>query len=110
MGQYAQRQAFLAQQQDMNAQAKQKEPMFDDAAFESAFDAAATEMLEAEKAVEAPAVAQAEQQPATSSLEEGKDWLLPPENDPTLAYMKEHAFSRCPVPLWVVFANKWLLR
>ncbi|KAL1634970.1 hypothetical protein SLS56_002054 [Neofusicoccum ribis] len=83
-------------QQDMNAQqAKQTDPVFDDAAFDSAFDAAAAEVLEAERAAEAevPAMAQADQRPAMSKWEEELGIMLPPETDETLAYMKEHAFG-----------------
>lgn len=95
-GQFAHQQPFMAQQ-DMNAQARQKDPVFDDAAFANAFDAAAAEMLQAE--VEAQAEAQATQQeapqrPAISKWEEEIETLLPPEDDSVLAFMKEHAFSR----------------
>lgn len=94
-GQFAHQQPFMAQQ-DMNAQqAKQTDPVFDDAAFDSAFDAAAAEILEAERAAEAevPAMAQTDQRPAMSKWEEELGIMLPPETDETLAYMKEHAFG-----------------
>ncbi|GME23107.1 hypothetical protein GTA08_BOTSDO05152 [Neofusicoccum parvum] len=94
-GHFAHQQPFMAQQ-DMNAQqAKQTDPVFDDAAFDSAFDAAAAEILEAERAAEAevPAMAQADQRPAMSKWEEELGIMLPPETDETLAYMKEHAFG-----------------
>ncbi|KAL0261063.1 hypothetical protein SLS55_004758 [Diplodia seriata] len=93
-GQFAHQQPFMAQQ-NINAQAKQKEPIFDDAAFASAFDAAAAEMLQAETQaqVEAQTMQQAApQRPAMSKWEEEIEMYLPPEDDSTLAFMKEHAF------------------
>ncbi|KAL1625334.1 hypothetical protein SLS54_003423 [Diplodia seriata] len=95
-GQFAHQQPFMAQQ-NINAQAKQKEPIFDDAAFASAFDAAAAEMLQAETQaqVEAQTMQQAApQRPAMSKWEEEIEMYLPPEDDSTLAFMKEHAFSK----------------
>ncbi|KAL1644726.1 hypothetical protein SLS58_004188 [Diplodia intermedia] len=95
-GQFAHQQPFMAPQ-NINAQAKQKEPIFDDAAFASAFDAAAAEMLQAETQaqVEAQTMQQAApQRPAMSKWEEEIETLLPPEDDSVLAFMKEHAFSK----------------
>lgn len=93
-GQFANQQPFMAQQ-DMNAQAKQKDPVFDDAAFASAFDAAAAEVLEAEQAAQAevPTMQQAEQRPSLTKWEEEIETMLPPEDDSVLAFMKEHAFN-----------------
>lgn len=105
-GQFANQQPFMAQQ-DMNAQAKQKDPVFDDAAFASAFDAAAAEVLEAEQAAQAevPTMEQAEQRPSLTNWEEEIETMLPPEDDSVLAFMKEHAFSKCFYLLWCCRAN-----
>ncbi|OJD37790.1 peroxin 20 [Diplodia corticola] len=94
-GQFAHQQPFMAQQ-GMNEQPRQKEPVFDDAAFASAFDAAAAEMLHAETEAQAEAQTvqqEAPQRPAMSNWETDLDMLLPPEDDTVLAFMKEHAFN-----------------